>query len=103
RRASLIGTVLLDVAALFGFRDLYGDMRNDLLAVGVSCPVLHVGSGLGRYVKPAIDSRWEYDVDYTDELGNEPVVPHHAESLDDELLAHGLWWELLAVSAVLRD
>jgi hypothetical protein len=51
-----------------------------------------------------LNARWDYDVDYTDELTDEPAAPHLAQGSDnDELLARGLWWELLAVSAVLRD
>jgi hypothetical protein len=104
RRSSLIASVLLDLAAVYDLRELYSDIRNDLLAVGVSCPVLLTGSGAGRYTKPAVDARWDYDADYADDLGDEPAAPHLAQGPHaDTLVERGLWWELLAVSAVLRD
>jgi len=103
RRSSLIASVLLDVAAMLDLRDLYANIRNDLLAVRVHCPVLLTGNGPDRYDKPAVNARWDLDADYADELTDDPAAPHLAQAPEDEMVARGRWWELLAVSAVLRE
>jgi hypothetical protein len=100
RHSSLIATVLLDLCALLDLRELYADIRNDLLAVRLHCPVLLTGADSERLVKPAFDARWDFDADYADELTDTPVSPHLADGRDAE---DERWWELLVASAVLRD
>ncbi len=104
RRSSLVASVLLDLAASFELSDVYRDIRNDILAVRIHCPVLIPPEDSPESLsKPAVTAQWDHDADYADELSDEPAAPHLEMPTEHRLVQAGLWWELLAVSAVLRD
>ncbi len=105
RRSSLIGGVLLDLAALLGLDSAYADIRNDIQAVRVFPSVLLTPDSRDQFLIEGEENRWDYNPDYADNLDPElPAAPHLVERVDERALATaGRWWDLLAVSAALRD
>jgi hypothetical protein len=105
REASQLAGVLLDLAASLGLTELYGDIRNDTLAVGLHPTVLLPDSGPDQYSCTGFLNRLDYTPDYADTLdASSPAAPHLAESTSHrELAAVGRPWDLLAISAALRD
>ncbi len=104
RRQSQIAGVLLDVAATLDLRDVYADVRNDTLAVQLYPSVLLVGEGSDQLLVTGRDNRWDFNPDFAEAIDEAtPIAPH----LDDEgpelILPDDRWWDLLAVSAALRD
>jgi hypothetical protein len=104
RPFSQIAGVLLDVAALLHLDEVYADIRNDTLAVDLSVDVLITASP-DQYLRNGFGNRWDHSPDYVDRLAPDtPAAPHLAEVTE---LARDLTyvesWNLLAVSAILRD
>ncbi len=105
RRSSLVGSVLLDLAALLDFGPLYADIRNDIQAVRMYPSVLLTDDARDQMLVEGEQNRWDYNPDYAVALEEGvAAAPHLAEEVSDRALAAaGRWWDLLAVSAVLRD
>ena len=105
RRSSLVGSVLLDLAALLDFGPMHSDVRNDIQAVRLYPSVLLTGDSRDQFLLEGEGNRWDYNPDYADELQEgAAAAPHLAEETTGRALAaEGRWWDLLAVSAVLRD
>lgn len=103
RRSSHIAAAILDLCAILGYDSLYADAHNDVRAVNAYPMVLSGVHGVDRYLRAGHSNRWDHNPDYADELGDNPVAPH----LDIAGVAPGLSqrdaWDLLAVSAALRD
>ena len=104
RRQSQIAGVLLDLAATLDLRDVYGDIRNDTLAVTLYPSVLLVGDGPGQLSITGRNNRWDFNPDFTDVIdGTSPVAPHLEDDGANLIVPEDRWWDLLAVSAALRD
>lgn len=105
RRASQAAGVLLDLAALLRLPDVYADIRNDTLAVRLTPDVLLTDDTADQFSRTGFGNRWDHNPDYTDELRqDEPAAPHLCEAESERtLVMSGRAWDLLAVSAALRD
>jgi hypothetical protein len=102
RRSSYIATVVLDLLAISGEKQLYEDARNDFMAVGVLCSQnlpdgedrAFNGQGEGTLFQP--------NITYEDSLPTAPgwaVAPHHRH-VPASQPTH---WGALAVGALVRD
>jgi hypothetical protein len=104
RRDSLIATVLLDLAAVLGFRDLYANIWNDVKAVGIYPRVLRLAEGPDQFDRTGLENRLDPNVDFAENLGEgQAVAPHHADAAGTDLCESGRAWDLLAISSALRD
>jgi hypothetical protein len=106
RTQSHVGAITLDLAALCGYRKLYGDIRNDHLAASLVPVVLRCPDGPDQYILTGESNRWELNPDYPDALPRDRKldIPHHREARSPRrLVRDGRSWDLLAVSAALRD
>lgn len=104
RRHSQIAGVLLDLAATLDLRDVYADIRNDTLAVQLYPSVLLVGDGPDQLSITGRDNRWDFNPDFAEVIdGTSSVAPHLEDDGPDLIVPEDRWWDLLAVSAVLRD
>lgn len=87
-------TVILDLAHLAGFRDLYEDLLNDLHAVeALACIVLDRGDDAPEYV-----ARLEYSLQ-----DDPPAVHHGVPATALRAGAAEAWFDCLATWATLRD
>ncbi|MFN2468892.1 MAG: restriction endonuclease [Gaiellaceae bacterium] len=104
RRQSQIAGVLLDLAATLDLRDVYADIRNDTLAVQLYPSVFLVGVGPDQLSITGRGNRWDANPDFAEVIdGTSPVAPHLEDDAPDLIVPEGRWWDLLAVSAALRD
>jgi hypothetical protein len=106
RRISQVAGVLLDMAALLGYRKVYADIRNDQLSVRLSPIVLRCRDDADQYSLTALGNRWDINPDYPDELPRKGPLEtsHHREGSASRHLVHeGRPWDLLATSSALRD
>lgn len=104
RQTSQTAGVLLDLAALLELEDVYADIRNDTLAVGLYPSVMLPGDGTDWLSRTGLNNRWDFNAAYADELTTEGHPAPHLE-LSDETppIPRERWWEGLAVSAAVRD
>lgn len=104
RDSCYVATVVLDLCAVLGMRELYGDAQNDFLAVGARPTALELPDVRGQFAVNGEELVFHPDVRYRPELsGDEPVAAHHVAADRYKLLQEGRAWDLLAVSAVARD
>lgn len=104
RRDSYIATVLLDLCSGLGLSDLYPDVFNDISAVGIYPRVLRLGGGADQFLRTGIGNRLDPHVDFAVKLDDKSLTaPHHADASGQELRGSGRSWDLLAISAALRD
>jgi hypothetical protein len=104
RRQSQIAGVLLDLAATLDLPEVYADIRNDTLAVGLYPSVLLVADGPDQLSIVGRDNRWDFNPDFAEVIeGTAPVAPHLEDDGADLIVPEDRWWDLLAVSAALRD
>lgn len=106
RSESNVSTVVLDLAALFGLNDLYKTARNEFLAVNALAAVLESSDDGSQYRADDSALRFEPNMSYRDELVDNllETAPHYPRELHDRYLQRvGRPWDLLAVSALLRD
>jgi hypothetical protein len=104
RKQSQIASVLLDLAATLGLCDVYADVRNDTLAVGLIPSVLLPADGPDQLSRIGRDNRWDFNPDYADVIdGPGPAAPHLASDEPRGIIPAERWWDLLATSATLRD
>ena len=68
RRESLIATVLLDLAAVLGFGELYADTWNDVEAVGIYPRALRLADGPDQFDRAEMDNRLDPNVDFAESL-----------------------------------
>lgn len=104
RSESYLASVLTDLAAVLRLPDLYGDIRNDTLAVGAVPYLVAADDAQGQYLRrgpgavllmPEYAEEWPADA---------VVAAHHAAAdADFELGRRARYWDQLAVQAVLRD
>lgn len=104
RPTSQAAGVLLDLAALLDLEDVYADIRNDTLAVGLYPSVMIPGRGPDWLSRTGLSNRWDFNPDYADELTKEgPIAPHLDISDGTPPIPRERWWDGLAVSAAMRD
>lgn len=105
RATSQAAAVLLDLAALLGLRDVYSDIRNDTIAVGLYPTVLIPGDeGADWLSREGFKNRWDFNVAYSDEMVDGHLVAPHLDFSDSRLpIPSARWWDALAVSAAIRD
>ena len=107
RTHSHVAAVLLDLAALSGFKTVYADIRNDQEAVKLVPVVLRCPDGPDQYRLTGEANRWEHNPLYPDELPTEAGaldIAHHREAESPRrLVADGRAWDMLCVSSALRD
>jgi hypothetical protein len=106
RSESYVSTIVLDLAALSRLDDAYRTARNEYLAVGALPCVLESDDNLSQYRTDDSSLRFEPNMPYRDELPENPLdtAPHYTRQLQDRYLQRvGRAWDLLAVSAFLRD
>ncbi|HZV72680.1 MAG TPA: restriction endonuclease [Conexibacter sp.] len=106
QKISHLASIALDLAALCRFRRLYGDIRNDLLAVDVVPRVLRCPDSADQYKITGEGNRWELNPTYPDEIPRTGALgpAHHTEAeRSRHLMRQGRPWDLLAVSSALRD
>jgi len=103
RQESQIASVLLDVSATLDLRGVYADVRNDTLAVHLYPSVLLLADGPDQLSRDGLGNWWDYNPDYVDAIdGNSPAVPHLGGG-PKLIVPEERWWDLLAISAALRD
>lgn len=104
RNGSLIATVLLDLCSILEMSDVYADVYNDIEAVRIYPWVLRLADGPDQYLKTGLANRLDPYVDFAEGLDiSEEVAPHHRDTAGSQLCRHGRAWDLLAISAALRD
>ncbi|MGH2803994.1 MAG: hypothetical protein ACRDL4_13255 [Thermoleophilaceae bacterium] len=104
RQESQLAGVLLDLAALLDLRDLYADVRNDTLGVELYPSVLWVAVGRDQLSRVGQDNRWELNPDYADSIDGSAAAAPHLDGPGPRLIVpEGRWWDLLAISAAVRD
>ncbi len=104
RQQSQIASVLLDLSASLDLREVYADVRNDTLAVHLYPSVLLLAEGPDQLSREGLGNRWDYDPDYATSIdGSAPAAPHLGGDGPTLIVAEERWWDLLAISAALRD
>jgi hypothetical protein len=106
RSECYVSTIVLDLMAVSRLDDVYSTARNEYLAVGALPCVLESDDNLSQYRLDDSSLRFEPNMPYRDELPENVVdtAPHYARQLQDRYLQRvGRPWDLLAVSAFLRD
>jgi hypothetical protein len=104
RKESQIASLLLDLAATLGLRDVYADVRNDTLAVGIIPSVLLLADGPDQLSREGRDNRWDFNPDYADIIDDvAAAAPHLADQGPRLIVPPDRWWDSLAASAALRD
>jgi hypothetical protein len=104
RKESQLAGVLLDLAALLDLRDVYADVRNDTHGVELYPSVLWVAEGPDQVSRVSQDNRWELNPDYAESIdGTAAAAPHLDRPGPRLIVPAGRWWDLLAISAAVRD
>lgn len=106
RSEAYVSTIVLDLMALSRLDNAYRTARNEYLAVGALPCVLESDDNLSQYRIDDSSLRFEPNMPYRDELAEHPLdtAPHYRRQLQDRYLQRvGRPWDLLAVSAFLRD
>jgi hypothetical protein len=107
RTESYIATVVLDLAATLEMGDLFNVARNEFLAVNAHLPVIEVPDTTAQYILGGQAASFTANMEYADSwtpIDRWKVAPHHVRAVTDYYLQRiGRWWDLLAVSAVVRD
>jgi hypothetical protein len=106
RPESLVASVVMDLAAILGLKDVYETLVHDCSVAQLYPVFVHVSDDESQYLPDSAGLRREvnliYDVTYS-QLGGWKSAPHHRSAHDYWLDRMGRSWDLLAVSAVLRD
>jgi len=107
RQSSLLATAVLDLAAVFERGELFDLLRNEFLAVGVIPEVVQAADDAGLYRRDGEGVAKTWNDTYEDTgtpRDSWKVAAHHLQSPEAYSLdREGRSWELLAISAVLRD
>jgi hypothetical protein len=104
RKQSQIASVLLDVAYALDLHEVYADVRNDTVAVQLYPSVLLLADGPDQLSRIGRDNRWDFNPDYAETIdGTGPAAPHLDGGGPQLIVPTGRWWDLLAISAALRD
>lgn len=103
RQQSQVASVLLDVSAAIDLYDVYSDVRNDTLAVSLYPSVLLIAEGPDQLSREGRANHWDFNPDYAETIdGTAPAAPH-LDGGPKLIVPDERWWDLLAISAALRD
>jgi hypothetical protein len=107
RSESYIATIVLDLAAMLEMGDLFNSARNEFLAVDAHLPVIEVPDTPVQYIQGGDGACFTPNMEFADSwkpIDRWRVAPHHNRAVTEHYLERiGRWWDLLAVSAVVRD
>lgn len=107
RQSSLLATAVLDLAAVFERGELFDLLRNEFLAVGVIPEIVQATDDVGQYRRDGVGVTKTWNDTYEDTWASSDgwkVAAHHRQAPEAYSLDRaGRSWELLAISAVLRD
>lgn len=107
RAESYIATVVLDLAAVLEMGDVFNVARNEFLAVDVVLPVIEVPDTVAQYTLGGEGACCTPNMEFAyswQPVDGWRVAPHHTRAVAHYYLERiGRWWDLLAVSAVVRD
>jgi hypothetical protein len=107
RPESYIATLILDLCAVLGEKELFELARNEFLAVNVCLPVLEVDDGPEQYSIDSTGQRYEPNMPYLEHFnptGGWKAAPHHERGPDFRYPeSMGDTWDQIAISCVLRD
>ena len=107
RSESYIATVVLDLAAILQMGNLFDVARNEFLAVGAHLPLIEVPDTQGQYIIGGDGACFTPDMEFASSwqpIDGWKVAPHHTRETKAYYLERiGRWWDLLAISAVVRD
>lgn len=79
-------------------------MRNDTLAVRLYPSVLLLADGPDQLSREGLGNWWDYNPDYASTIdGTAPAAPHLEGGGPNLIVPEERWWDLLAISAALRD
>jgi hypothetical protein len=101
RGETYLGTILMDLTNALGFSSLYEDTDNDLKAVDAFPVVLQLPDSTSQYGGSGQDLKFNPNVRYRPTSAPGPAAAHHVGT--HALGRAGLPWDLLALSALLRD
>lgn len=105
--SSQIAGVVLDLAAILGFKDLYELAVNDFLAVEALPSIVESDDTNCQYVRAAEGGSYDPNMQYQEKWvprDGWKLAPHHLRTPDTFYLNRiGKTWDHLAISAVLRD
>jgi len=106
RRDSLVATILLDLAAALELSAVYDEIINEVLAVEIFTPVVECDDALGQYCETGDGVRFEPGMEFDGYYDTRPgwaCAPHHTRVSPKYLERHGLFWDFLSLSSVMRD
>jgi len=101
RDETYLGTVIRDLALLLGASSVYDDADNDLQAVDARPVVYQLPDASAQYSHGSHELKFNPNVHCESLSGSRPAAAHHVET--HALGRAGLPWDLLAISALLRD
>lgn len=104
RRESYLATIMLDLSAVLEFNNLYNDISNDFMAVGIYPCLIRNDNTIDQYFESE-NQYFHPHVSYINEIGKEgiqKVAFHHNE---DEYFCekNNLSWEALSIFSVVRN
>lgn len=106
RAESYTASVLLDLAAVLEMGDFYAVARNEFLAVDIILPVVEAPDTPSQYLLGGDGLCYSVNMEFAHSwkpTDGWKVAPHHQRAFVPYLTSIGRSWDLLAVSAVLRD
>ena len=106
RSESFLASVVLDLASIASMGDLFATARNEFLAVELHPSVVEAPDTKSQYVRRGAGMAYTANMEYADSwrpVAGWKVSPHHERAAEHYLQRIGRTWDLLAVSAVLRD
>lgn len=108
RAESYIATVVQDLAAMLKIGDLFNIARNEFLAVGAFPSMIEVPDTASLYSLEATGIRYTANMEFADSwtpIDGWKVASHHHRAAADYYYLERIdrQWDLLAISAVLRD
>jgi hypothetical protein len=106
RAESYIASVVLDLVAVLEMADLFDVARNEFLAVDIALPLVEAPDTPTQYLAGGDGLCYTANMEFAhtwNPTDNWKVAPHHQRALTSYLNRIGRPWDLLAVSAVLRD
>ena len=107
RTESYLATVVLDLAAILGFGDLFDTARNEFLAVDLAPTMIESPDTTAQYMVQSGELSFTPNVEYAESWQPQDgwkVAPHHKRARADYYLQRmGRYWDHLALSSVLRD
>jgi hypothetical protein len=106
RSQSYIATAILDLASVLEMGELFALARNEFQAVEVYLPLVESPDSSAQYLAAGQGLIYNANMEFADvwrPTDKWKVAPHHRRATPPYLLRIGRPWDLMAVSALLRD